>query len=141
MRPNTAYAGNLYSIEFYELVKSRLAPGGLFVQWVPTERVLNSVRRVFPPRRDSPTVPEYFGSRFLVASRRPLKLHRNRLSERLKLVDLAASFDEKQSRSLVNWIESSDFERLWRSKQIDQAPDRIFNRDLHPRDEYFLNRN
>ena len=139
-RPNTAYAGNLYSVEFYELVSSRLADDGIFIQWVPTERVLNSVRRVFPHVALA-TVPEYFGSRFLVASRRPLKLHRNRLRERLKQVDLAASFDDQQAKSLVNWIESSDFERLWRPKQIDQAPDRIFNRDLHPRDEYFLNRN
>ncbi len=52
VRPNTAYAGNLYSIEFYEMVKSRLAPGGLFVQWVPTGRVLNSVMRGLPSRLD-----------------------------------------------------------------------------------------
>ena len=73
VRPNTAYAGNLYSLEFYELVASRLAPDGLFVQWIPTERVLNGVRRVFRYVAIG-EVPDYFASRFIVASNEPLRL-------------------------------------------------------------------
>ena len=48
VRPDSAYAGNLYSVEFYELVARRLTAEGLFVQWIPTVRVLDSVRLVFP---------------------------------------------------------------------------------------------
>jgi hypothetical protein len=36
--PNIFSAGvvNLYSVEFYELARARLKPGGIMVQWVPT---------------------------------------------------------------------------------------------------------
>ena len=75
-------------MEFYELVASRLAPGGLFVQWVPTGRVLNSVRGC---SATSPLgeVPDYFASRFLVASDEPLKLDGDTLRHRFAAMDLS----------------------------------------------------
>jgi predicted membrane-bound spermidine synthase len=46
--PQTAYSGNLYSVEFFRLCASRLKPGGLMVTWAPTRRVATSFRRAFP---------------------------------------------------------------------------------------------
>lgn len=51
-----AGAGNLYSREFFELARDRLAPGGVFQQWVQFHhispfdilRILNTMRQVFP---------------------------------------------------------------------------------------------
>ncbi|HTL04744.1 MAG TPA: fused MFS/spermidine synthase [Gemmatimonadales bacterium] len=51
-----AGAANLYSRNFFELVRNRLAPGGVFQQWVqfhhssPLDilRILNTLRQVFP---------------------------------------------------------------------------------------------
>ena len=48
LRPSSGYAGNLYSVEFFQLVRSRLNAGGIAATWVPTPRVLETVRRVFP---------------------------------------------------------------------------------------------
>jgi hypothetical protein len=48
LRPTSAYSGNLYSVEYFELVRNRLAPGGFAVTWAPTERVLASLAAVFP---------------------------------------------------------------------------------------------
>jgi spermidine synthase len=48
LRPTSAYAGNLYSVEYFELVRERLREGGLGVTWVPTRRVHDSFVRVFP---------------------------------------------------------------------------------------------
>jgi hypothetical protein len=48
LRPGSAYSGNLYSREYFELVRARLAPGGLAVTWAPTERVRRTFKRVFP---------------------------------------------------------------------------------------------
>ena len=48
LRPTSAYAGNLYSVEYFELLRDRLTPGGLAVTWVPTPRVLDSFVKVFP---------------------------------------------------------------------------------------------
>lgn len=141
VRPNTAYAGNLYSVEFYELVASRLAPDGLFVQWIPTGRVLNSVRRVFPYVATA-EVPEYKSS-FLIASKQPLYLHGPTLRQRLANVDLDAAFDPQQKRLLVEFFARAEFRRprYPRRRELARLPDAHFNRDLHPRDEYFLNDN
>lgn len=48
LRPSAAYSGNLYSREYFDLVRSRLAPGGLAVTWVPTSRVLDTLVHSFP---------------------------------------------------------------------------------------------
>ena len=69
LRPQSGYSGNVYSVEFYELVASRLAPGGLFAQWVPTTRVLASVAEVFP---HVATTVGPGPATFLVASNEPL---------------------------------------------------------------------
>ncbi len=138
VRPNTAYAGNLYSLEFYELVASRLATDGLFVQWIPTDRVLNGVRRVFRYVAIG-EVPDYFASRFIVASNQPLRLHVPTLRERLAGVDLKASFNPEQSQRLVEFFKDKRLQRLWDRQKVAALPDIHFNRDLHPRDEYFLN--
>lgn len=36
LRPTSAFAGNLYSYEYFRLLKSRLKPGGLAVTWAPS---------------------------------------------------------------------------------------------------------
>jgi hypothetical protein len=48
LRPTSAFSGNVYSSGYFALVRSRLAPGGLAVTWVPTGRVLDTFRSVFP---------------------------------------------------------------------------------------------
>ncbi len=47
LRPGSAYAGNLYSKEYFELLRSRLAPGGLAVTWGATPRTRATFRSVF----------------------------------------------------------------------------------------------
>jgi spermidine synthase len=137
VRPNTAYAGNLYSIEFYQLVKSRLAPGGVFVQWVPTGRVLNSVLTVFP-NVSTTIVPDYFGSSFLVASQEQLPLDGDTLRRRFAALDLTSSFSPEQIERLEAFFGQVGFERV-PHRRIKGMGEHLFNRDLFPRDEYFLN--
>lgn len=48
LRPFSAYAGNLYSREYFELLKAHLKPGGFAVTWTPTTRVRNTLLSVFP---------------------------------------------------------------------------------------------
>jgi spermidine synthase len=140
VRPNTAYAGNLYSVEFYQLVASRLASDGLFVQWIPTDRVLNSVRRVFPHVMTT-VVPEYNQSRLLIAGRQPISFDRTALLERFAGVDLEAAFDPEQRRRLTDFFATAELRRARHPRRVDRLPDAYFNHDLHPRDEYFLNDN
>jgi spermidine synthase len=46
--PETSHSGLLYSREYLELVRSRLAPGGLAVQWAPSWSVVQTFLAVFP---------------------------------------------------------------------------------------------
>lgn len=48
LRPRSAFAGNLYSVEYFSLLKSKLKPKGIAVTWAPTERIRNSFGAVFP---------------------------------------------------------------------------------------------
>ncbi|HVF70566.1 MAG TPA: fused MFS/spermidine synthase [Chthoniobacterales bacterium] len=48
LRPNSAYSGNLYSSEYFHMLKARLKPGGIAVSWAPTNRVLASFLAAFP---------------------------------------------------------------------------------------------
>ena len=48
LRPRSSYAGNLYSVEYFSLLKSKLKPKGYAVTWAPTDRIKRSFRVVFP---------------------------------------------------------------------------------------------
>ena len=46
--PEGSHSGLLYSEEFLQQVRRRLAPGGLYVQWGPTRRTVETFASVFP---------------------------------------------------------------------------------------------
>jgi hypothetical protein len=48
LRPQSASAGNLYSDEYFRLLRDRLKPGGFAVTWLPTERTRDTFAAVFP---------------------------------------------------------------------------------------------
>ena len=48
LRPTGAYSGNLYSREYFELIREHLNEGGLGVTWGPKPRILDTFLAVFP---------------------------------------------------------------------------------------------
>lgn len=48
LRPTSAYAGNLFSVEYFELLRAHLNPGGIAITWTPTPRVVDSFIKAFP---------------------------------------------------------------------------------------------
>src|SRR5882672_8351765 len=46
--PTSPYAGNLYSLEFFQLCARRLNPGGMVTTWAPTDRVRATFRAALP---------------------------------------------------------------------------------------------
>ena len=48
LEPRDSYSGIVYSIEYFRQVRARLRPGGLCVQYVPTESIRNTFLSVFP---------------------------------------------------------------------------------------------
>jgi spermidine synthase len=48
LRPGSAYSGNLYSVGYFTLLRSKLSAGGLAVTWAPTPRIHDTFMSVFP---------------------------------------------------------------------------------------------
>ena len=48
LRPSSAFAGNLYSREYFALMRRQLKPGGFGVTWAPTGRIRSTFLSVFP---------------------------------------------------------------------------------------------
>ena len=135
VRPQAAFSGNLYSVEFYELLRSRLAPDGLVSQWQATPRVLNSATEVFPHVLRF-TVPSYDGSQFMVASQQPIVFDRAAVLERFRALEPLTMFSPAQSASLLQFLSTVEPGEV---SVVRRIGDEGLNHDLAPRDEYFLN--
>jgi len=129
--PKTGLSGLLNSREFFEQVRSRLAPGGLYVQWAPTERTVATFRSVFP------YVTMVHPA--LIGSDRPIAYDRQRLLGLLadpRIDDhlAAARVDRAELRQ---WFADKKVEVLNDGRTV---PATTPNTDLFPRDEFYLNR-
>ncbi len=85
LRPRSSHAGNLYSVEFFQIVQSRLRQGGIAATWVPTPRVLETVRRVFPH-------VVFLGDLVALGSNSPIVVDWLAVRERLKAPGVSAHF-------------------------------------------------
>jgi spermidine synthase len=91
--PTAADSWVLYTREYYELCKERLAPDGVLVQWVPLHgfsfagycTILKTMREVFPHVEIwFAGMDERWGHTVVMASRRPVVLDYGRLGEELE---------------------------------------------------------
>jgi spermidine synthase len=129
LRPASAYSGNLYSREYFDLLRRHLKPGGLAVTWDPTPRTRATVLSAFP---------HVLGFRaLLIASDTPIPwdptVVRARMQEAFTRsfyqrgqVDITALLADVLSQQPVVYGPSSD-----RSTTD-------INLDLFPRDEYLV---
>jgi len=129
--PKSALSGLLNSREFFEQVKAKLAPGGIYVQWAPTERSIATFRSVFP--YVTMVHPAMLGSD------RPIPYSREKIAALLARPDVAthlkaARIDEVE---LASWFADKKIEVLNDGATV-PAPSP--NTDFFPRDEYYLNR-
>jgi len=130
LRANSAYSGNLYSWQYFQLLKSRLKPGGLAVTWVPTARVLASFLKVFPHA--------IFVDGFLIGSEQPLSANPEAIRARFADPFTAAHYSRLQtdvSPLLVNLL-AGQFTRYSPDRQSSAVEN--FNSDLFPKDEYMV---
>ncbi len=128
--PEASHSGLLYSQEFLELVRSRLAPGGLYVQWAPTGRTAETFASVFPhtllllPGRvlvgsDSPIA---FDPAVLAARFREAAIVTHLRAGNPGFADYASFFAEP----VLAW-----------TPQTPRSPASLT--DMFPRDEFYLN--
>jgi spermidine synthase len=129
LRPTSAYSGNLYSEEYFTLVRERLRPLGLAATWLPTDRVHNAFVKVFPH------VVSVAG--ILIGSNDPISFDREVITRRIA----DPRVREHYARAGVNVDElmASYFaDPAIYSPGFDRTTLIDVNTDLFPRDEYDL---
>ena len=109
--PSTPGTVSLYTLEFYRLVKKRLAPGGILAQWIPMQdqpdrlsrMLLRTIRDEFEhvelwiPSRDEAVI---------LASSESIELDLRRWTERWRIPAVAASLAEigfEDAQELMAW--------------------------------------
>jgi len=126
LRPSSAFSGNIYSVEYFQLLRRRLKPGGLALTWCPTPRVLSTFCSVFP-------YVAYSENFLLIGSNEPFQLDWDAV--RLRMADpyTRAHFD-RAGIDLDSLI--LPFEKSLRLVDPTAKADGDINTDLFPRDEY-----
>ncbi|GGG50773.1 hypothetical protein GCM10010964_42560 [Caldovatus sediminis] len=132
--PEGSHSGLLYSREFLEQVRRRLAPGGLYVQWAPTRRVVETFVRVFPHAiliRPGPV---------LVGSDRPIPFDRERLARRFADPAVVAHL-RRGNAAFGDWVSMfAAPPAVWSRDDVTRdAADEAPLTDVFPRDEFYLN--
>jgi len=130
LRPTSAYAGNLYSEEYFRLVRDRLRVNGLAATWVPSARVHSTFTRVFPYVISVPGI--------LLGSTQPIALDRPALAARMADARVfehyrRAGVDIEQLMAGYLAAEPGQY-----GPEFDRTTLTDFNTDLFPRDEYDL---
>jgi len=133
----------LYSIEFYELAKKHLKPGGILQAWVPGDGITSAAPAILRSVTDSfPHVRCFRGIEgrgwHMLASMQPI--------EAQSAVELAARMTPEVKRDLLEWSSSqdltTDFQRMLSNELSVPSllnPDpRIRITDDRPYNEYFL---
>ncbi|NGM23853.1 hypothetical protein G3576_27860 [Roseomonas stagni] len=129
--PQTSHSGLLYSREYLELVRSRLAPGGLAVQWAPTWSVVETFVAVFPH------VVMLRPGNILIGSDQPIPDARARLQARLADPAIQARLREgNPERGLGVAAEIGGEMLVWGPATPRGAAPLT---DMAPRDEFFVN--
>jgi spermidine synthase len=121
--PSSPYAGNLYSIEFYELCARRLRPGGLMCTWAPTPRVHASFTTAFPH------VLELDAGRVLIGSNQPIPFDPAAWHARATSPQMVGYLGPARVQALVEFLRGA------RPAVRRPLGPRDLNRDLFPRDE------
>jgi predicted membrane-bound spermidine synthase len=128
LRPTSAYAGNLYSEQYFELMRGRLNRGGLAVSWAPTPRVHDTFVKVFPHALA-------FGD-IVVGSNDPIAFDRETL--RARLADPAVRDYFGAASVDIATLMDTYIERTPRAFAPDHDRTRLVdtNTDLFPKDEF-----
>lgn len=122
-------SNNLYSVEFYRLVKDSLKPGGVMCILAKTDRILAAVRRVFP-------YAVAFREDFLLVSSEAIVIDKELWLERLRSPRMVEYLGKARTREVAEFVRAAIY-----APAMSSMAD--VNLDLQPKDEFlrpFLDR-
>jgi predicted membrane-bound spermidine synthase len=129
LRPSSAYSGNLYSDEYFRLVRDRLRPKGLAATWAPTQRVHNGFIRVFPYVVSLPGI--------LLGSSDPIEIDRAAITRRLADPRVREHY-ERAGINVDQLVADYLATPTLYGPDFDRGTLEDVNTDLFPKDEYEL---
>ena len=129
LRPRAAYSGNLYSLEYFQQIGTSLAPGGLAVTWLPTDRVLRTLLRAYPYVLQVGAIG--------IGSEAPIAFDRAALERNAADPAVRAHF-QKVGIDIVALLARYLDAGPIRSFGPDAAREGDINSDLFPRDEFLV---
>jgi predicted membrane-bound spermidine synthase len=133
LRPTSAYAGNLYSTQYFELLKDHLKPGGFAVSWAPTPRVIDTFVKVFPYAMLYKADVE-----MLIGSNQPLEWNGAEMGARLSS-DFSKSYYARAGIPIEPYLQSFREQKpIVFSPHFDRTKLQDVNSDLFPKDEYLV---
>lgn len=127
LRPKSSYSGNIYSKEYFEVLKTKLKKGGIVASWMPTLRVRDTFVGVFPYVYE-------VGKFILIGSNEPVKIDSKILEERLRIPFTQQHFAKanidvkKASEGFMNQVVTV---RAGSTQTLEDI-----NTDMFPKDEY-----
>ena len=122
LRSTTAYSNNIYSREFFQLVRTRLNHGGVLMVWLDEFRILpKTVCSVFKH--------VLLHTSFCLASDSEMRADYEFTTEILK------NFSESEKQRILTSQEHFTGDKAFIERTCSQAP---INTDLHPYSEYHL---
>jgi len=127
LRPNSAFSGNIYSAEYFMMLRSKLRSGGMAVSWCPTPRVLQTFRQVFPHVL-------YAEGLLLIGSNEPVTVDWAAVQQRLNHPFTRAHYG-RAGIDMIALLGPFQYSLKPLEKGI-ASPD--VNTDLYPKDEYSL---
>ncbi len=119
---DSTMSNNLYSVEFYRLVRDRLKRGGLMCVLAKTSRIRAAVQRAFP-------YAVTFREDLLVAGSTPIIIDKEAWLTRLRSRRLTEYLGEARTREIARFIADAAYAR-----PISGAEE--VNWDLQPKDEF-----
>ncbi len=137
--PQSASFNNLHSLEFMELISSRLRPDGMVAIWSASRRTINSVTGAFPYvlRVNGGAVDPVYESKILLGSQSPIDIDPTVLVERFDAIP-AEAFPEPQRSRIRDLLQNVEVECFNDGTIPERPPGEALNLDLNPRDEYFI---
>ena len=123
--PTTAYANNLYSKEFFELLRGRLKPGGVMMTWFSEYMVIpRTLARVFPEMKCF--------SYFCLSGNAPLQQNEVRRTR------FMATVAPTLRQAMLTRMNADVYEQGARDETLERTTGYPINTDFGPVTEYYL---